>query len=67
MNNDKFYQQLLDKATIRYSPEAVERTRQELCSECPDKPCPKEPVCHTFNLLYRSYLWELAGKAAILN
>lgn len=48
-------------------PQAQSRTRDFLCRDCLDKRCLAGLPCKAFNLITKSYAWEIVAEKAELN
>ncbi len=48
-------------------PQAQSRTRDFLCRDCLDKRCLSGLPCKAFNLITKSYAWEIVAEKAELN
>ena len=55
------------KALERVMPLAQEKTRGEICRDCLDKRCLIGLECKAFDLLSKTYAWEMIVRSAELN
>ena len=56
-----------EKALERLMPQAQERTRKYLCQDCRDRRCLNGSECKAFDILSKTYAWEIVAEKAELN
>lgn len=55
------------KALERVMPLAQEKTREQICQDCRDRRCLAGAECKAFDLLSKTYAWEMIVRSAELN
>ena len=55
------------KALERVMPLAQEKTRGEICQDCRDRRCFTDLECKAFDLLSKTYAWDIIVSSAELN
>lgn len=55
------------KALERVMPLAQEKTREQICQDCRDQRCLTGSECKAFDLLSKTYAWEMIIEKAELN
>ena len=55
------------KALESVMPRAEEKTRQEICEDCLDRRCLVGRECKAFDLLSKTYAWDMVVTSAELN
>ncbi|GAH49980.1 unnamed protein product, partial [marine sediment metagenome] len=55
------------KALARVMPLAQEKTREQICQDCRDLRCLTGSECKMFDLLSKTYAWEMIVEKAELN